>query len=98
MNEDTQNTQELIFAFLSKNTNWSYEENRLKADYDFDSFEQAIEALNLVAEVSAKLDHHPLITNVYNRLSFSLCTHSAGNTVTEKDIALAEGITKALAK
>lgn len=98
MNGNTQNYQELIFAFLTKNTKWSYDDDRLKVDYDFDSFEHAIEALNLVAEISARQDHHPLITNVYSRLSFSLCTHSAGNTVTGKDIVLAEAITQALDK
>ena len=45
-----------------------------------------------VALLAEKADHHPNWQNVYNRVSISLTTHDAGNTVTEKDVALATAI------
>jgi 4a-hydroxytetrahydrobiopterin dehydratase len=42
--------------------------------------------------VIGELDHHPEWTNVYNRVAVSLCTHDAGNVVTQKDYALAEAL------
>ncbi len=39
-----------------------------------------------------KMDHHPKWTNVWNTVELWLSTHDAGNTVTEKDRALAKKI------
>ncbi|MBS1972872.1 MAG: 4a-hydroxytetrahydrobiopterin dehydratase, partial [Bacteroidetes bacterium] len=47
-----------------------------------------------VAIEAEKMDHHPLWTNVYNRVEIWLSTHSAGDVVTDKDIKLAEKIDK----
>ena len=38
------------------------------------------------------MDHHPEWTNVYDRVSILLCTHSAGDKVTAKDVELARRI------
>ena len=45
-----------------------------------------------VALTAEKMDHHPTWTNTYNKLEIWLNTHSAGNTVTDKDRALAGAI------
>jgi 4a-hydroxytetrahydrobiopterin dehydratase len=42
--------------------------------------------------VIGELDHHPEWTNVYNRVAVSLCTHDAGNVVTQKDYDLAAAL------
>ena len=39
-----------------------------------------------------KMNHHPNWSNVYNKVIISLNTHDAGNTVTERDHALAKAI------
>jgi 4a-hydroxytetrahydrobiopterin dehydratase len=39
-----------------------------------------------------KMDHHPLWTNVYNKVEIWLHTHDAGDKVTDKDRALAKKI------
>ena len=88
---DTLNDQE-IQSFLSSYPGWTYEDGRLRASYQLGSFEQAIEMINKVAFVASAMDHHPSITNVYNRLSFSLCTHSVGDVVTKLDVELAKKI------
>ena len=39
-----------------------------------------------------KLNHHPEWSNVYNKVSVSLTTHDAGNTITDKDRELAKAL------
>ena len=45
-----------------------------------------------VAAIADEMDHHPEWTNVYNKVSFKLSTHDAGDVVTDKDRALAAAI------
>ena len=49
-----------------------------------------------VAMEAEKMNHHPLWTNVWNRVEIWLSTHDAGNIVTEKDKKLAGKIDKLL--
>ena len=37
-----------------------------------------------------RMNHHPNWSNVYNTVVIELCTHEAGNTITEKDKQLAD--------
>jgi 4a-hydroxytetrahydrobiopterin dehydratase len=45
-----------------------------------------------VALAAEKMDHHPLWTNVYNKVEIWLSTHDAGDIVTDKDRKLAKTI------
>jgi 4a-hydroxytetrahydrobiopterin dehydratase len=47
-----------------------------------------------VALAAEKMDHHPLWTNVYNKVEIWLNTHDAGDVVTDKDRKLSESIDK----
>ena len=49
-----------------------------------------------VAIEAEKMDHHPLWSNVWNKVEIWLSTHDAGDVVTEKDKKLAENIDKLL--
>ena len=51
-----------------------------------------------VALAAEKMGHHPLWTNVYNKVEIWLNTHDAGDTVTDKDHKLAAKIDKILAE
>ena len=51
-------------------------------------------AMTRVALAAEKMNHHPLWTNVYNKVEMWLNTHDAGDIVTEKDHKLAEKIDK----
>ena len=50
------------------------------------------------SKVIRELDHHPEWTNVYNRVMVSLCTHDAGNVVTQKDHDLASALNRVLSQ
>ena len=66
--------------------------NRVVRDFAFDDFRAAWAFLTRVAFEAEALDHHPEITNVYDRVTLALSTHDAGDRVTETDLALARRI------
>ncbi|MEX2336289.1 MAG: 4a-hydroxytetrahydrobiopterin dehydratase [Fulvivirga sp.] len=71
---------------------WKEEDNKLKRTFEFKDFKEAFGFMTKVAIVAEKMNHHPNWSNVYNKVSFELNTHDAGNKVTEKDHKLAEEI------
>ena len=60
--------------------------------FTFKDFTEAFAFMTEVAFAAEKMNHHPEWRNVWNRVEFSLNTHDAGDTVTEKDRALAARI------
>jgi 4a-hydroxytetrahydrobiopterin dehydratase len=71
---------------------WKEENNKLVKTFVFKDFSEALGFMTRVALLAEKADHHPKWTNVYNRVDFELCTHDAGDVVTDKDRALARAI------
>lgn len=71
---------------------WKEEENKLKKSFEFKDFVEAFGFMTRVAIIAERMNHHPHMVNVYNRVSFELTTHDAGNTVTDRDRKLAEAI------
>ena len=71
---------------------WQEENNKLKASFEFANFTEAFSFMTAVAIEAEKMNHHPEWSNVWNKVHFQLCTHDAGNTVTDKDIKLAQKI------
>ena len=77
---------------------WEEKNNALTKEFTFKNFSEAWAFMSRVALVAEKMNHHPEWTNVYNRVKITLCTHDAGNTVTEKDRKLAAEIDKIFLK
>ncbi len=75
---------------------WTAENNKLTRGFEFANFVEAFGFLTQVALEAEKAQHHPEISNVYNKVSISLTTHDAGNTITEKDEKLAAAINNLL--
>ena len=71
---------------------WQEENNQLKKVFEFKNFVEAFTFMTKVAFVAEKMNHHPNWTNVWNKVEICLCTHDAGNIVTEKDKKLAKAI------
>jgi 4a-hydroxytetrahydrobiopterin dehydratase len=71
---------------------WKLENDTLKKTFTFKDFTSAFGFMTKVAIIAEKMNHHPTWTNTWNTVSFELSTHDAGNTVTEKDKALAAAI------
>ena len=73
---------------------WTEENNTLYRKFVFSNFSEAFGFMTRVAMEAEKMDHHPLWTNVYNRVEIWLSTHDAGDIVTDKDHKLAARIDK----
>jgi ribonuclease HI len=71
---------------------WQNKNNKLAQTFTFDSFQDALKFINQVGSLAERDNHHPTITNTFNRVTIELSTHDAGNTVTKKDYHLANQI------
>lgn len=71
---------------------WSHEDDKLKKEFGFDNFRDAMAFINRIAFEAEEQVHHPELFNVYNTVNIALSTHDAGGKVTEKDVKLAKSI------
>ena len=65
--------------------------NAITKVFTFKTFGEAFGFMTRVALLAEKMDHHPEWTNVYNRVTILLQTHTASG-VTELDVKLAKRI------
>ncbi len=75
---------------------WTETDNKLYRKFEFSDFSEAFAFMTRVAIEAEKMNHHPLWSNVWNKVEIWLSTHDAGDVVTEKDRKLAEHIDKLL--
>lgn len=72
--------------------NWIEQNDVLRKKFEFQNFQEAFAFMTRVAFLAEAQNHHPNWSNVYNQVIINLTTHDAGNTVTQKDWALAKAI------
>ncbi len=84
---------EARFSAGTIDADWTYDSTRMALcrAFAFADFSEAFGFMTRAALVAEKLDHHPDWSNVYNKVSVCLSTHSAGG-VTDKDFALAKAM------
>ncbi len=97
MNRDPLDQKTLNDA-LSSLQNWEYRNDRLTRTFKFADFREAVAFIVRIGFHAEHLDHHPILYNVYNRVSIELTTHSAGNRVSQMDVLLAQAIDKVFGK
>ena len=80
-------------AALREIHGWSEVEDRdaIRKSFHFSNFSEAWGFLARTALVAEKMDHHPEIFNVYNRVEIILSTHDVEG-FSEKDVRLAQAI------
>jgi 4a-hydroxytetrahydrobiopterin dehydratase len=71
---------------------WQEIDNKLYRKLEFRNFSEAFAFMTRVAIEAEKMDHHPLWTNVYNKVEIWLSTHDEGDVITGKDRTLAQRI------
>ena len=71
---------------------WAETDNKLYRKFIFPDFSKAFSFMTRVAIEAEKMDHHPLWTNVYNKVEIWLNTHDAGDIITDKDHKLSKRI------
>ena len=72
---------------------WKFENDAIQKDFSFKDFKDAFCFMTKIAFYAEVQNHHPEWTNVYNKVSITLNTHTSSG-VTEKDIELAKLIDK----
>lgn len=85
-------TEDQIRAALADLPGWSYERGALAKRFAFGGFREALAFIVRVGFEAEQRDHHPTLTNVYDRVEIALTTHDAGDRVTAKDVDLAGAI------
>ena len=72
---------------------WAEVEDRdaIRKSYHFSNFSEAWGFLTRIALCAEKMDHHPEIFNVYNRVEIVLSTHDVDG-FSERDVRLARAI------
>ena len=81
-----------IHEFLSTVDGWTYEQWMLKAEFEFESFLEAVSFVNDLAEVAEHLAHHPDITILYNKVQLATVTHDAEDQITDQDLELVKAV------
>jgi 4a-hydroxytetrahydrobiopterin dehydratase len=70
---------------------WTKEDGAITRTLEFRNFSEAKSFVDRVAELAEQAQHHPDIHIRYDKVTFTLRTHSAGG-LTENDFAMAERI------
>ncbi|MDQ0475588.1 4a-hydroxytetrahydrobiopterin dehydratase [Chryseobacterium sp. MDT2-18] len=76
---------------------WKETDGKLQQTFKFKDFSEAFAFMTRVALAAESMQHHPDWSNEYNKVNISLCTHDAGDIITEKDHKLAKAIDKIMA-
>jgi len=78
--------------FESVNTeSWKEIDNSLQKTYQFSDFKEALNFINKVGDISESMNHHPEITNIYNKVTLKLRTHDK-NQITDLDYQMAKKV------
>ncbi len=77
---------------------WAEKDNSLYRSFKFSDFGEAFSFMTHVALLAERANHHPTWTNTYNKVEIWLCSHDAGNKITDRDKKLAAQIDKIIGK
>jgi 4a-hydroxytetrahydrobiopterin dehydratase len=81
---------------ISRLNGWEGDGSEIRRTYQAPSFPAAIELVTAAARIAEEMNHHPDIDIRYRKVTFAVCTHSAG-AVTELDTDLAARVDAAAA-
>lgn len=70
---------------------WSYDGDRLRKTYEFDSYMDGVEFVNEVAELAEDANHHPDLHVGYKEVEVTLKSHDVDG-VTDRDWGLVDEI------
>jgi 4a-hydroxytetrahydrobiopterin dehydratase len=74
--------------FLEDLKDWHFNANGIEKKFLFKNFTEALGFIVRVGVLAEKMNHHPELFNVYNKVNIRLSTHDAGG-LTDKDFKLA---------
>ncbi len=71
--------------------NWILYEDKIKKQFQFKDFSEALAFIVRIGVLAEKQNHHPELHNVYNKVTIALTTHDVGG-LSDKDFLLATSI------
>lgn len=74
---------------------WEFKDDGIEKKFKFSNFTEALGFIVKVGIQAEKMNHHPELFNVYNKVNIRLTTHDS-NGVTDKDFKLASKIEELL--
>ena len=83
--------EEEVATMLLNLKDWHFNSDGIEKKFQFKNFTEALGFIVKVGVVSEKMNHHPELFNVYNKVNIRLTTHDEGG-VTDKDFKLASEI------
>lgn len=86
-------TDDAITSGLTALSGWSRDGETIVRQFEFADFVAALGFITQVGVLAERANHHPELTNVYNRVRVALSTHDAGG-ITQKDFDLAREISE----
>ena len=72
---------------------WAREGDEIVREFSFADFVAAMGFIAQVGVLAERANHHPTLTNTYNRVRIALNTHDAGG-ITQRDVELAAEISQ----
>jgi 4a-hydroxytetrahydrobiopterin dehydratase len=93
MSEPKALTTEEVEMRLRDLSGWRLHEGKLRRDFKFASFVEAFGFLSSLALIAERMNHHPELYNVYNKVTLELVTHDA-NGISKLDFELAHAANK----
>lgn len=89
----SKSTTQEISVFISANTTWKINKDKLNKTFVFKNFIQAFGFMTQVALIAERDDHHPEWFNVYKTVIIDLTTHEVDG-ISERDFTLAIAMDK----
>jgi 4a-hydroxytetrahydrobiopterin dehydratase len=84
-------TADQVSGWLGRSSGWSGGTAGIRKSFAV-GYDDAIQIVTEVAAAAIELEHRPDIDIRWDRLSFAMTTHTAGDVVTELDFLLAQRI------
>ncbi len=91
--ENKKLTQDEIKTRLNSVDKWIFIDNKIEKEFDFNSFEEAMNFVNNIARIAKKFNHHPDVFISYDTVLVTILTHKI-NGLTQRDFDLAHEIDK----
>ena len=84
-----------IQASVSSLPGWRVQNAKLHKEFIFKNFVEAFGFMSRVALIAERMNHHPELFNVYNKVVIDLTTHDAGG-ISSLDFEFAGNVEKML--
>lgn len=78
---------------LKRVRKWKVVRGKLRKEFRFGSFNNAIRFINKLRPIANRMNHHPELYNVYNKVVVELVTHDSGG-LTALDFKFAKRVDK----